>query len=237
MNQQQNSASPALQRPSYTTGTSTTPSKAQEAVFLHMQLRKMQRDINGTQKKSNSIHLVALVVLLGILYGVGATYFQNGQFTTTVTINLWQLVLIGIWFVLCVIITSLFSDRHFIGLIFWMVIYWPLLAILVSLIFSGRLEPKRGGRVNEVVLVFFVIAEVLTFLVFVVWHFLRPTILRSAWFRQNVGWCYRVRVVSDWTMMYDGRFRRRHTCKYQGDFAAADQNSSLMPSGFGKLDG
>jgi len=43
-------------------------------------------------------------------------------------------------------------------------------------------------------------------------------------------------VVSDWSMMYDGRFRRRHTCKYQGDFAAADQNSSLMhylPSGFG----
>lgn len=173
-------------------------------------------------------HLIALFILLLMIYGVGASSFENGAFTTTLTIKLWQIVAIGFWFLLCVVLLSVFSDSLFIPAIIWMFVYWPLLSAVVALLFTGTTQALS----KEWILVSLVIAEVWTFLVTISVHFLYPAFIRSDWFRDHVGATryWDIQLISGWTMTYSGKYGfARYTCKYEGEF-----NEDGLPSGSGR---
>jgi hypothetical protein len=212
----------------YTLQHATTPSKAQDTVFLTMNNRKLQRDLNGTQKKETTKHLIALFILLLLIYGVGASSFENGAFTTTLTIKLWQIVVVGFWFLFCVVLLSVFSDSLFFSALIWMFVYWPLLAAVVALLFTGSSQFLSA----EWILVFFVIAEVWTFLITISVHYLYPAFIRSYWFRDHLGATryWDIQLISGWNMTYSGKYGfARYTCKYEGEF-----DELGLPSGSGR---
>ena len=212
----------------YTLHQPTPPTAQQEAVFLTMKHRQMERERNGHQKKSKKTHFIALFVLLLLIFGVGASYFSGSQFTTTLTFETWQIAVIGFWFLVCVGILSIFSESPYFSAICWMLVYWPLLAMVAALIFYGNAD---FTIVSEWLLVLFIVAEVITFFITLWVHYLHPKIISSKWFRTNIGvkqW--HVQVVADWTMTYNaGLWRRRYTCKYEGSF-----NDDGLPHGPGK---
>jgi hypothetical protein len=151
-----------------------------EQVFLNMHKRKMARDLNGTQERNKKGGVVALFVLLVLIYGAGAGASSgtdeqdSSKKAITVTLELWQIVAIGVWLLISVIITATFGQNKFILLLFWMVVYWPLLALLTSLVFFGDLNPFSN---HPWIMIAFIVAEILSFVIFVTIHYLYPWLI------------------------------------------------------------
>ncbi len=214
----------------YTRHRPAAPSPQQEQVFLNMKHRQLERDLRGHQKKSTSKHLIALFILLLLIFGVGATYFSGSQFTTTLTLKTWQIATVWFWFLISVGILNAFSESGYFPAVVWMLVYWPLVAIVCGLIFYGN--ANFASTVTDTwILAAFITAEVVTFLVTIGVHWLYPKIICSEWFRERIGARFwKVQVVTDWTMTYNSGYRRRrHTCRYQGEF-----NEQGLPHGMGK---
>ena len=70
----------AAHAPAHVAGGTVPPEM--EEVFLTMHYRKMQRDLNGPQKKQSKYHYVALACMLILIYGLSA--YQRGEIARTV---------------------------------------------------------------------------------------------------------------------------------------------------------
>ena len=222
-------------------------SQAQEQVLLHMQIRRLTRQLKGKQSKTKNTHHVALFVLLLCVYSLSASYMDNGTLTTTLTIQVWQMVAVGAWFLLIVILLSLLEDSIFFAAIVWMFVYWPLLAIITSILFTeDKLDPSETPWITIV----FCLAQCLTLCIVVLRHYVYPKTLQSDWFKRTMGasryWKALVTSTSRnnndssslWTMTYQGAYHwtqlyghsHRHSCQYEGD---VDESTGL-PHGSGR---
>jgi len=209
-----------------------------EEVFCTMQYRKMQRELNGPQKKKTKYHYIALACLLILVYGLSAYNKDISTGDIQVTLYLPVIIGFGAWFILSIIIISLLSDRVQI-LFCWMVIYWPLLAVLSSMLYES-------GHWSIVIAT--IVLEVITLFTFLFVNYVYPKFVTSKWFKENYGATrfWRITLVgvdgddgsednaddnSNWTMEYDGRFGcfgKRYECRYIGEL-----NEEGLPHGRG----
>ena len=209
-----------------------------EEVFCTMQYRKMQRELNGPQKKKTKYHYMALACLLILVYGISASNNNARTGAIEVTLYIPQIIAFGFWFILSVVIISLLSDKVQI-LFCWMVIYWPLLAVLALLL------PHN----HEWIIWSTIVLEVITLFTFLFVNYVYPKFVTSKWFKENYGatrfWRITLADVDDdgrdddndgdnnsnWTMEYDGRFGcfgKRYECRYIGGL-----NDEGLPHGRG----
>lgn len=193
-----------------------------------MRHRQQERDLNGHQEKSNKKHFIALFIMLLLIFGAGASAFNGNQFETTLTLQTWQIVVTGFWFLLCVGILGFVGDSPYFSAVCWMLVYWPLLAMVTALIFYGN---ANFADIENWILTVFIVAELVTFTVTVFCHWLYPKFVNSTWFLHHIGAKYwKLKVISGWTMTYKAGFwRKRYTCKYEGEF-----NDEGLPEGSGK---
>jgi hypothetical protein len=206
---------------------------AQEQLFLHMQLRKMDRSLTGTKSRNTSYEFVVLAVFLILIYSAGSvTSEQNLNSDAFVSLSFAHVILIGVWLFVAVMITSIFKESKFIELMYWMLIYLPFLAVIADFVFYREIENELG----PVVAVFLIVAETMAVLIFFSIYWLYPHVLNSAWFRRNkrVSFFFGVKAVADWTMTYTRKKSRcglgkRHTCKYSGAV-----NKKGEPHGLGR---
>lgn len=209
-----------------------------------MQIRRIQRHLKGTQRKTKKSHHVALFVLLLIVYGLSPSYMDNGTLTTTLTIQVWQMVAVGAWFLLIVVLLSLLEDSIFFAAAVWMLVYWPLLAIIASILVTGSVNPIPTTWITVV----FVSAQCLTLAIVLVRHYLYPNLLQSDWFHRHVGVAryWKVQLLSStsmpgthgtnatvsWTFTYHGAYHwtqllghtHRHTCQYEGETVPEEED-------------
>lgn len=219
-----------------------TPPKPLEQIFLTMHHRKMQRDLNGPQKKKRKYHFVALACLLILIYGLSAYSNRDGEQNLAITLTIQQIVLIGVWIFVSIVITAIFGSSKFIVLLYWMLVYWPLLAILASLLFHGKKEIFGGADDSDDWITYgFVIAEIFTFLTFIVTNYVYPKLVTSRWFRETYGATrfWRIRMIDEsataqrsfFAMEYDGmwgKLSKRYQCRYVGEV-----NDDGLPHGQG----
>lgn len=207
-------------------------SPEQESVFLTMQLRKLDRALTGTKSRNTSYEFMALAVMLVLIYSAGSLSWDEEQLDAEafVSLSFNQVILIGVWLFVANLVTSVFRESKFIELLYWIVVYIPLLSIVAELAF---VKDETGLPVVTILLV---IAEVLAVVIFFSIYWLYPHILNSNWFRRNgrVSFFFRVRLVSDWTMTYVRKRSRcglgtRQTCKYSGEV-----NDRGQPHGLGR---
>jgi len=212
-------------------------------LFLIMKYRKMQRDLNGPQKKKTKYHLIVLLCFLIIVYGFGSAYEAtddndgtknnadgdgNSQ-TVTLTLTLGQIVLIGVWVFVAIFVTAIFGKSKFILLLYWLLVYWPLLAVLATTLVNDIL-----GSDTVWIGYMLIVVEVMTVVVFVCVNYAYPRLVTSNWFRQRYArWFWNLKLLDDGlTMEYDGiwgRFsRRRYECRYVGEL-----NEKGLPHGRG----
>ena len=116
-----------------------------------------------------------------------------------------------------------------------MLIYLPLMAVVAAFLFDEPAEAKlRYFDTNDIIGILLATAEVMAIAVFFGLYYMYPNFVSSKWFRQTSrasGW-WKVNLVSDWTMTYlgsKGRFRKRFTCKYEGE-----TNEKGLPDGLGR---
>ena len=217
-----------------------------EELFLTMHYRKMQRDLNGPQKKQSKYHYVLLACMLILIYGLSAYQRettlpeQEGQAEVeqpeedtpiAIVLTVPQIVLIGVWIFVSVVVTGMFAGSKLIHLLYWMIVYFPLLAMLASVLFYD--EPSIFGDGITWIAVALIIVEVITLLAFVLIFYVYPKVVTSKWFRLSYGASryFRISVLDDWTMEYDGRWgrcSRRYVCRYVGDV-----NEEGLPHGRG----
>jgi len=220
-------------------------SSSQIELFLTMHNRKLTRELNGPQKKKTKYHLVILLCFLILVYGLSSTYAttnpNNGEEGNTstgtggnqqisITLTISQIVLIGLWIFVAIVITAIFGSSKFIHLLYWMLVYWPLLLVLASALVNDVL-----GSDTVWIVYMFIAAEVLTLVVFVCVNYIYPRFVTSSWFQKN-GFArkwWRIRLLHDGvTMEYDGlwgRFsRKRYECRYIGEV-----NEDGLPHGKG----
>lgn len=213
---------------------------SQEMVFLNMQLRKMNRALTGTKSRNKSYEFVALAVLLVIIYSVGTNAKEvDGQpipgHEPFVSLNLNEVIMIGVWLYLAVFITETFKESRFIELLYWMIIYLPLLAMTVAFLFGGESSGELGYFDNgEIIGILLAVVELLSVAIFVGIYVLYPKMLNSEWFRRKhrVALYWKVNTVADWTMTYrkfKSLTRKRYTCKYEGE-----TNDKGEPHGLGR---
>lgn len=216
---------------------------AQETVFLNMQLRKMNRALTGTKSRNRTYELGFLAVLLVIIYSVGAQKYSTDDEDAQpvplnepfVSLTLGEVILIGVWLYLAVFVTEMFKESKFIELVYWMFIYWPLLAMVLSFLFEEQGSNElRYLKYGQAVGIAFVVVELLTIAIFVCIYYAYPSMLNSDWFRRKhrVPAYWKVNVVADWTMTYKKHktlYRRRYTCKYDGE-----KNEKGEPHGLGR---
>ena len=109
--------------------------------------------------------------------------------------------------------------------------------MVTALVFYGN---ANFTQVANWIVTVFIVAEIVTFSIVVWVHYLYPKFLNSAWFQTHMGakhW--NVQVVSDWTMTYSEFhvWKRRCTCRYQGEFnattTATTTTTSELPEGLG----
>ncbi|KAL7541123.1 hypothetical protein ACHAXR_010666 [Thalassiosira sp. AJA248-18] len=205
-----------------------------EELFLTMQYRKMQRDLNGPQKKKTKYHFIALWCLLILVYGLSAGYNSNsttseeGDDSIIIALSFSQIIIIAVWIFVAIAITAILGGQSkFTLLLYWMVVYWPLLAILASL-FINREEREL------IIVILLIIAECVTFLVFGFVYYIYPRFVTSKWFRENhARRFWKIKLLDDGvTMQYDGfwgRLGRRYECQYMGE-----TNESGQPHGRGE---
>ena len=124
---------------------------AQETVFLNMQLRKMNRALTGTKSRNKTYELVALAVLLIFIYSVGSQTkeTEDGEPVdinddTFVSLTLAEVITIGVWLYVAVFVTEMFKESKFIELLYWMFIYVPLVAVMVSFVFGEQASNELG---------------------------------------------------------------------------------------------
>ena len=205
----------------------------------------MQRDLNGPQKKKTKYHFIALLILLVIVYGAGAYSTQaqdndNDVETLAIVLTIGQLALIGIWIFVSIVISSVFEGSKFIVLLYWMFIYWPLLAILATFIFHGQTDIFDGGQnwIGYALL----IVEIVTFLAFLVIYYVYPKFVTSKFFLETYSptrfWSIRLVEQSilpsgetKFVLKYDGIwgcFSKRYYCRYVGEV-----NDEGLPHGQG----
>ena len=190
-------------------------------LFLTMHYRKMQRDLNGPQKKKTKYHLIVLLCFLIIVYGFGSAYpvgddnnvNGNGSSqTVTLTLTLGQIVLIGVWVFVAIFVTAIFGKSKFILVLYWLLVYWPLLAILATTLVSEVL-----GADTVWIGYMLIVVEVMTVVVFVCVNYIYPRLVTSNWFRQRYArWFWNIKL-SGSTMEYDGIWgrcsRKRYECR------------------------
>lgn len=218
-----------------------------EDVFLTMHYRKMQRDLNGPQKKQSKYHYVALACMLILIYGLSA--YQRGETNLpeegeggggggeqieenapiAIVLSVPQIALIGVWIFVSIVVTGIFEGTKVIHLLYWMVVYFPLLAMLASALFHDDVVIKD----TTWIVVALIIAEVITVLAFVLTYYAYPKLVTSRWFRERYGASryFRIVLLDDWTMEYDGRWgrcSRRYVCRYVGEV-----NDDGLPHGRG----
>ena len=203
-------------------------------LFLTMHYRKMQRDLNGPQKKKTKYHLVILLCFLILVYASSASYIQpneseGNKIVFALTLN--QIILIGVWIFVAIVITGIFGSSKFILLLYWTLVYWPLLAVLASVLVTDILG---SGEASVWITWTLVIVEILTVLIYIVVNYIYPRLVTSSWFR---GWgaqkFWRVKLLANGiTMEYDGIWgifsRRRYECRYVGEV-----NEKGLPHGRG----
>ena len=223
----------------------TVPPEMEE-VFLTMHYRKMQRDLNGPQKKQSKYHYVALACMLILIYGLSA--YQRGETNLpeegggggggeqieenapiAIVLSVPQIALIGVWIFVSIVVTGIFEGTKVIHLLYWMVVYFPLLAMLASALFHDNVVIKD----TTWIVVALIIAEVITVLAFVLTYYAYPKLVTSRWFRERYGASryFRIVLLDDWTMEYDGRWgrcSRRYVCRYVGEV-----NDDGLPHGRG----
>ena len=168
-------------------------------LFLTMHYRKMQRDLNGPQKKKTKYHLVILLCFLILVYASSASYSQpdneseGNKIVFALTLN--QIILIGVWIFVAIVITGIFGSSKFILLLYWTLVYWPLLAVLASVLVTDILG---SGEASVWITWTLVIVEILTVLIYILVNYIYPRLVTSSWFR---GWgaqkFWRVKLLED----------------------------------------
>jgi Alpha/beta hydrolase of unknown function (DUF900) len=216
-------------------------SKAQETTFLNMQLRKNNRALTGTKHRNTNYEFAVLLVFLVIIYSVGtqeATSTTNQEHNPYfVTLTFQQVVTTGIWLFLATFITSTFRESRFIVLLFWMLVYLPLMAMILILFTDDKF--LQTGNLNvfsyaQVIGISLLITEVLALLIFVTVYYFYPKWINSARFRRQstAATFFRIQLLDDWTITYRGPkgwLRHRNSCKYQGE-----TNRDGLPHGVGE---
>eukprot|EP00581_Thalassiosira_minuscula_P014665 CAMPEP_0183717520 /NCGR_PEP_ID=MMETSP0737-20130205/11118_1 /TAXON_ID=385413 /ORGANISM="Thalassiosira miniscula, Strain CCMP1093" /LENGTH=723 /DNA_ID=CAMNT_0025946983 /DNA_START=1 /DNA_END=2172 /DNA_ORIENTATION=- len=197
-----------------------------EELFLTMHYRKMQRDLHGPQKKKTKFHFIAMACLFLLAYGLTAGSQSFDSVSIVLTLN--QIILVGVWVFIVFLVTAIFGASEFIITLYWMLVYWPLLTLLASLIVSGTKEMEMW------LLIICIILEVVTFLAFVIIYYGYPRLVTSKWFRETYGATrfWRIKLLDDGvTMQYDGmwgRLSKRYECRYVGE-----TNEGGLPHGTG----
>lgn len=210
----------------------------QEELFLNMQLRKMNRGLSGTKRRETKYEYGALLLLLVLL--CSSDYILGPQqqsaaapkSATIIALTLQQVIGIALWIFTAFVVTTVFKESHFVALLYWMVVYLPLVygvgyAVIRDQIYGINYKATA-----------FVVSEVLVFLLFVLKYYIYPRLVNSTWFRRKGRACvyFQVKLVSDndcWTMTYLHNFfacmGSRHTCKYDGT-----TNDKGQPHGLGR---
>jgi Alpha/beta hydrolase of unknown function (DUF900) len=210
---------------------------AQKEVFLNMQLRKSNRALTGTKSRNTTFEFVVLAVFLTVIFSTAAQdCYENGTCTSDtsfVSLTFGQVVAIGSYTFLAIVISSVFKESKFIELLYWMFIYLPLTFTMLALVMDDAVHNDLRGELTSgaIVGILFLIAECLALFIFVSIYFLYPRLVNSTWFRQHnraALMFWNVVVVADWTFSYTKRksrllLGRNHICKYQGDFAQQPQ--------------
>lgn len=208
-------------------------------LFLTMHYRKMLRDLNGPQKKKTKYHLIVLLCFLIIIYGFSAySHTVDGSTSSVIergyiqiTLSYTQIILISVWITVAIIITAIFGSSKFVLLLYWMLVYWPLLAIIMSALFGDFNDPNFED--TSWVLYVLIALEVLTALIWVWTYKLYPKLVTSNWFRQkHARTFWRLKLLDDGkTLEYDGWLGicgRRYFCRYVGEI-----NDAGLPHGRG----
>jgi esterase/lipase superfamily enzyme len=208
-------------------------------LFLTMHYRKMLRNLNGPQKKNTKYHLIVLLCFLIIIYGFSA-YTNTSDSTTEnvfekgyiqITLSITQIILITVWITVAIIITAIFGNSKFVLLLYWMLVYWPLLSIMMSALFGDFNDPDFDDV--SWVLYLLIFLEAITVLAWVGTYKVYPKLVTSNWFRQtHARRFWRINLLDDgMTLEYDGwlgRCRKRYACRYVGD-----TNDAGLPHGRG----
>eukprot|EP00550_Attheya_septentrionalis_P010049 CAMPEP_0198300774 /NCGR_PEP_ID=MMETSP1449-20131203/49458_1 /TAXON_ID=420275 /ORGANISM="Attheya septentrionalis, Strain CCMP2084" /LENGTH=202 /DNA_ID=CAMNT_0044002685 /DNA_START=97 /DNA_END=702 /DNA_ORIENTATION=+ len=147
---------------------------------------------------------------VGDFDGVGAKDFDTGESTITITLEFWQIVMIGFWIVITMVVTNFFGQSRFILLLQWMLVNWPLLAILASIVFDDDTTIFQG---QSWIWKLLLVVEILTLACFVTINYLYPWFVGSPWFRENIGpqrmWDVQTNSQHNWTLTYDGKYGKR----------------------------
>ena len=138
---------------------------------------------------------------------------------------------------LAVVVTAL-GPARFMGVLYWCLVYWPLLFFMAGLIFQEVLRVEGGG---EFLGYSFIVAEVLTIVTFIVVNYIYPKFVTSHWFAVSLSprryWNLTVTEYSKsehkatLEIEYDGKWgclARRHHCRYSGKV-----NDAGLPHGQG----
>jgi hypothetical protein len=212
----------------------------QKEVFLNMQLRKSNRALTGTKSRNTMYEFSAVAIFLTIIFSTAAQdcYEEGGACTKSddddddsaafVSLTFGQVVGIGFYTFCAIVISTVFKESRFIELLYWMLIYLPLIFImLASVVDKEERNYLRNDllSVEAIMGIFFLVAECLAALIFIGIYFLYPKLVNSVWFRNHsraAMMFWNVNVVADWTFSYTKRksrllLGRNHICKYQGD--------------------
>lgn len=195
--------------------------KHHEQVFVALQRRKFVRDSHGTIKQRSSF--LSLFFLLILIYGVGFSSADiDSDSAFTIVISFYELIAVGLWVLLAVLL-SYVRKKRIKRLLFWMLVWLPLLAVLTSILFGYR----------QWILWVFLSLELLTLMTFLAVEFVYVSLLGSDLFFHSIKaeryWS--LRLVAPFTLTYAGsygRFGKRYTCKYTG------QTRNGLPNGVGR---
>ena len=178
----------------------------QEELFLNMQLRKMNRAMSGTKRRETKYEYGALFVLLVLLFSsdyildppIRTIYGGSGgeqqvifKSDTVIALTLQQVIGIALWIFAAFVVTTVFKESHFVALLYWMVVYLPLLygvgyAVIRDQIYDINYKATA-----------FVISEVLVFVLFVLIYIIYPRLVNSTWFRRKGRACIYFQVKFD----------------------------------------
>eukprot|EP00956_Cyclotella_meneghiniana_P038534 scaffold155675_cov77-Cyclotella_meneghiniana.AAC.2 len=208
-------------------------------LFLTMHYRKMLRELNGPQKKKSKYHLVVLFCFLLMIYGFSAYQYADDGTTEgvfekgyiQVTLSLTHVVLITVWIVVAILITAILGSSKFVLLLYWVLVYWPLLSIIMAAVFGEFNDPDFDHASWTLYLL--IVLEVMTVLTWVGVYKVYPKYVTSNWFRQrHARRFWRIKLLDDGnTIEYDGmmgRCGRHFACRYVGD-----TNATGLPHGRG----
>ena len=220
-----------------------------------MNLRKKKRQIHGPREKEKRWHsgaLVVMLILMAIYYratAVGSEVMAMADSESKesvgdsssvtprgVTVTVDQICFVGAWFLLFALATTFFGEGKYAVILNWTVLYLPLLAL-----FQFTFSLLLGAEASDLEWIGWALfaAEMIALLAFFLVVDIYPRLIRSKWLHNNfgVGRFWSVRLISDWTMTYPGRYGKLspvYTCKYEGAFGSSDSDGVGVPHGAGK---